>query len=349
MSELKERDGNIINNWYIACLSSELDKKPISRKIYDKDYVIYRGKDKKPIIMLNRCLHRLTQMHEGKVINGELACPYHGWRYNENGEVTHIPSEGSQLLTKNLCNKALPSVEQDGCVWVWMGDEKPLDELPTWRFPHWDDHKWTKYFMITDFENEVTNLCENFMDVPHTIYVHKDWFRNQALKEVPLTVETKNSRVLVTYKQEKDKIAGLLYRLLNPNNSPMKHTDEYIYPNITRVDYTFDNKYGFIINSQNTPVSTLKSRTYTYIAYRMVAFNQLIKPFIKFYTRQVIEQDVDIMKEQSRSLKIDHTLNFRSTKADDLHIAIERLRHFGKLNSSQLKEFEEIKEGIFWI
>lgn len=349
MSDLIQRDGNIINNWYIACLSKELQKKPISRKIYDKDYVIYRDDKNQPVAMLNRCLHRLTQMHEGKIINGELACPYHGWRYNNKGEVTHIPSEGKDLITKNLCNKSLPTFEQDGCVWIWMGENTPEHKIPPWRFPFYDDDKWIKYFMITDFDNEVTNLCENFMDVPHTIYVHKDWFRNQALKQVPVTVKTKNARVMVTYRQEKDKIAGILYRLLNPQNSPMKHTDEYIYPNITRVDYTFDNKYGFIINSQNTPVSTLKSRTYTYIAYRMVAFNKIIKPFIKFYTRQVIEQDVDIMCEQSRSIAIDSTLNFRSTKADDLHIAIERLRQFGKKNSPQLKDFEETKEGMFWI
>jgi hypothetical protein len=96
------------------------------------------------------------------------------------------------------------------------------------------------------------------MDVPHTVYVHKGWFRNKAMKKVPMSVETKNARVLVTYKQESDKIGGFFHWLLNPKRKPMKHTDEYIYPNLTRVDYTFGEDYGFIINSQNTPVSTLK-------------------------------------------------------------------------------------------
>ena len=129
----------------------------------------------------------------------------------------------------------------------------------------------------------------------------------------------------------------------------MKHTDQYIYPNLTRVDYTFGDDYGFIINSQNTPVSTLKSKVYTYITYRTAFASKLIKPFISYYTRQVIKQDVDIMEEQYRSLLIDPTPNFRSTDADALHIEIERLRAWGKSDSDQLYKYQSKIEKFFWI
>jgi phenylpropionate dioxygenase-like ring-hydroxylating dioxygenase large terminal subunit len=350
LEDLRTRDKNIVNNWYIACVAHELPKnKAIKRTLYDKSYVLFRDKEGKPTAMLNRCLHRLTQLETGPIIDGELMCPYHGWTYDRDGNVTNIPSEGPDQQRKKMCNKALPTVEQDGVIWVWMGEGEPTTETPPWRFPFWDDPKWVKYYMITDFENEITNLAENFMDVPHTVYVHKGWFRNKSFTKVPMTVRTKNARVLVTYKQEKDKIGGLFHWLLNPKGAPMKHTDEYIYPNITRVDYTFGNDYGFIINSQNTPVGTLKSRTYTYIAYRMAVGSKLVKPFIQFYTRQVIEQDVDIMKIQSEALKIDPTTNYRSTDADALHVAIERLRHWGKIGSDQLHQYEETVEKDFWI
>lgn len=351
MSDLKTRDKNIVNNWYIACLSKELSNKhPIKRTIYDKSYVLFRDQSGKATTLLNRCLHRLTQLDQGKIINGELMCPYHGWTYDSDGNVTFIPSEGPDSKPKKkMCNKALPTYEQDGVIWVWMGEGEPLTQTPPWHFPFWNDDKWVKYFMVTDFENEVTNLAENFMDVPHTVYVHAGWFRNKSFKKVPMTVRTKNARVLATYKQKDDKIGGLVHWLLNPKGEPMKHTDEFIYPNITRVDYTFGDQYGFIINSQNTPVSTLKSRTYTYIAFRMAFGSKLAKPFLQFYTRQVIEQDVDIMKIQSDALKIDPTTNFRSTDADVLHIAIERLRHWGKIGSDKLYTFEETVEKDFWI
>ncbi len=348
---LREKDKELINNWYIACLSSELkDNKPIARTVYEKSYVLFRDSDKKPVCMLNRCLHRLTSLDQGRIEDGKLACPYHGWQYNSSGEVVHIPSEGPDSKPqKKFCNPALECIEQDGVIWIWTGASRPTTDLPTWRFPFYNDSKWTKYFMITDFDNEVTNLCENFMDVPHTVFVHKGWFRNKSLKKVPMTVTTKNARVLVEYDQKDDKIGGFFHRLLNPKNAPMHHTDEFIFPNITRVDYLFGKNYGFVINSQNTPVKKLKSRTYTYIAYRAAFANTLIKPFINFYTRQVIEQDVWIMKEQFKSLSLDPTENFRSTDADALHIEIERLRHFGKIGSEKLKSFENIIKKDFWI
>ena len=349
-SDLVQRDKNIINNWYIACLSPELlHKEPYATTLYDKSYILFRNQENKPVCLLNRCLHRLTQMNKGKVIEGSLACPYHGLRYNNKGEVIEIPSEGPEQNIQKMCSKPFPCVEQDGAIWIWIGDKEPSPLNPPWRFPHADDPNWVSYFMITDFNNEVTNLCENFMDVPHTVFVHKGWFRNKAMIKVPMTVETKNAKVLVTYDQEKDKIGGMFHWLLNPKGQPMKHTDEYIYPNITRVDYTFGDDYGFIINSQNTPVSTLKSRVYTYISYRVAIGSKLIKPFISYYTRQVIEQDVDIMEEQYRSLAIDPTPNFRSTDADALHVEIERLRAWGKIDSPKLYEYESKIVKEFWI
>lgn len=349
MSDLRTRDKNLVNNWYIACLSNELKQgKVLSRTIYDKSYALYHTQDGKVACLLNRCLHRLTQISDGKLHDDCLICPYHGWKYDKDGNVVHIPSRGPDQAEFKHKLESLPTYEQDGAIWVWTGDEKATDS-PPWRFPFANDPTWVSYFMITDFQNEVTNLCENFMDVPHTVFVHEGWFRDEAYKKVPMNVKTENGRVLATYKQEEDKIGGMFHWLLNPKGDPMKHTDEFIYPNLTRVDYTFGNEYGFIINSQNTPVSTLKSRTYTYIAYKMAFGSKLVKPFLQFYTRQVIEQDVDIMRIQSRALELDPRENFRSVEADALHIAIERIRQYGRTNNKLLFEFKEEVEKEFWI
>lgn len=204
--------------------------------------------------------------------------------------------------------------------------------------------------MITDFNNEVTNLVENYMDVPHTVFVHRGWFRDEKAKRksIPTTVETKNARVLVTYNQTKDELSLGAKLLINPYSKEMSHTDEFIYPNITRVDYWFGEN-GFIINSQCTPVTTMQSRVYTYIAYKIPRFRKLLKPIFQFYTRQVIEQDVQIMQNQADSLAFDPSLNFKSTECDEVHISIERLRHFGKTNNPLLQTFEAKKEIMFWL
>lgn len=348
---LYTRDGHAVNNWYVICLSKELKNKPINRKIYDNHFALFRDENNKPVCILDRCLHRHTHLSMGGwVKDGQIVCPYHGWQYDKTGQVTHIPSEGpNSEVTRKLCLKTLPCVEQDGAIWVYTGEGEPRTELPPWRFPNYGQPGWNHYFMITEFEGEAVNLCENFMDVPHTVYVHAGWFRDQKCQKVPMTVETKNGRVVVTYLQEEDSFSWGANLLLNPGGHKMKHTDTYIYPNLTCVEYWFGDN-GFVINSQITPVSTLKSVVYTYIAYKVRFFGRLLKPVIGYYTREVINQDVDIMVNQGSSLGWDPTTTFRSTPADEVHICIERLRRFGEQGDyDKLENFTSNKEVEFWI
>jgi|LWDU01.1.fsa_nt_gi phenylpropionate dioxygenase-like ring-hydroxylating dioxygenase large terminal subunit len=349
--DLYTREGHAVNNWYVICLSDELCEKPISRIIYDNHFALFRDENKKAVCIIDRCLHRHTHLSKGgEVVNGKLKCPYHGWEYDKTGQVTHIPSEGPEVqVERKLCAKTLPCYEQDGAIWVWTGDAEPKTEIPPWRFPHHGEKGWNHYFMKTEFTGEAVNLCENFMDVPHTVYVHKGWFRDQKFQKNPMTVETKNARVKVTYLQEKDSFSWGANLLLNPGGNTMKHTDTYIYPNITCVDYWFGDN-GFVINSQITPVSSLNSVVYTYIAYKVRFLGKILKPVFSFYTRKVINQDVDIMINQGASLAWDPKTTFRSTPADEVHVCIERIRHFGESGDEEkLNNFTSAKNVEFWI
>jgi len=355
-SDLVQRDGDLINHWYVLCTAKELNSdknKPIGRVLYDRAYVIFRNQLGKVTVLPDRCLHRNSLLSmEGRIKNGCLVCPYHGWEYNQNGQVVHIPSEGPETqVTRNLQLELIPTIEQDGLIWIYPGtSEKMKDKIPPFRLPRFGETEWNHYVMITDFNNEATNLAENFMDVPHTVYVHKGWFRDKKSQQVPMTVETKNGSVLVTYHQKEDQFSFMARILLNPNGKPMRHTDQFIFPNMTKVEYYFGDKNGFIINSHISPISKLKSRVYTYIAYRVPFIGKVVKPYVQYYTRQVIEQDVDIMINQGTSLALDQQTLFRSTPADEVHMQIERLRYFGQMGEREKIDIHQnIKDIHFWI
>lgn len=346
---LRSRDKALVNNWYIACLSSELKTKSIiKRVIYDTPLAIFRDSFNKPSALVDRCVHRGAQLSLGYYDQGHVRCPYHGWKYDSNGLVVEIPSEGKKECSGKQQQKSYPAVEQDGVIWVWMGSEAPKTSTPPWRFPHYGEKKWSHYYMITDFDNEVTNLVENFMDVPHTVFVHSGWFRDRQMTHVPITVDVENGQVKVTYKQPNDSI-GFTRFLINPLNDEMIHTDHFIFPNITRVDYKFGTSSAFIINSQCTPVSSFKSRVYTYISFKTLSYAFLLKLLMQYYTRQVIEQDVKIMKNQGDNLKIFPDVPFLSTEADELHIAIEKIRRYGAEDKPETFTFTKKSEKQFWI
>lgn len=348
LSTLKNRDHQLINHWYIACTSNELKKSPIARTIYDTNIALFRNSKNEACAVLDKCLHRHALISKGEVIGDGLVCPYHGWSYNQSGEVIDVPSEGPENVKGKRCQVAFETLERDGVIWIWMGEKGKSDVKNLWKFPHFNEAGWIHYYMITDFNNEVTNLAENFMDVPHTVFVHKGWFRNKSLTKVPITVETKNGGVLVTYHQKEDQIGVLIKPLLNPKNEPMVHTDHFIFPNVTCVDYSFGKNYKYVINSEITPVSSMKSRVYTYIAYQIPFIGPLIKPFIQYYTRQVIEQDVWIMDVQRANLDPDTTPRFQSTPADEPHLQIERLRNLG-IEGADVYSIEKKVETTIWI
>jgi phenylpropionate dioxygenase-like ring-hydroxylating dioxygenase large terminal subunit len=357
------RDGALIDNWYIACTSAELKKnKPLSRTLYDTSLVLFRQTNGQAVALQDRCLHRHAQLSKGTVCDGQISCPYHGWRYDEDGKVTQIPSEleapGEAATSGEATFEKLryPSVrvkkyltaEQDDCVWVWMGATEPTLRSPPYRFPYWKQKSWTSYFMVTDFDGDVTNLVENFMDVPHTVFVHKGWFRNAQRSCVPIEVLTQHGQVLVTYKQKSDNI-GFTSRILNPKNEPVHHTDLFVMPNITRVDYSFGSKRGFVISSQCTPVGYFRTRVYTEISYQLGFFGKLLKPFFRFYTRQVILQDVKIMKNQAENLKKQTDSHFISRAADILHLHIEKLRKLGTVSDDKSRTFSAKEDVKIWI
>jgi phenylpropionate dioxygenase-like ring-hydroxylating dioxygenase large terminal subunit len=181
--------------------------------------------------------------------------------------------------------------------------------------------------MVTRFAGDVTDLVENFMDVPHTAFVHSGWFRKakNAQRSEAIVQRTSDS-VLVEYFQPDDSI-GFAKRILNPDGKPMTHTDKFFMPNVTRVDYMWGERRGFIITSQITPVAPYEAIVYTAITFRFGALNPVARRLLPYYTRIVINQDVGIMEFQTENLKRFATRRFHSTEADVIHRSIEALRN----------------------
>ena len=350
ISKMRQESGLLTEYWYAAALSEQVKhNKPISRVVMGEMIALWRKKDGTAAALKDRCLHRNAVLSEGRLKDDCLICPYHGWTFDEHGKCVNVPSEGPSGVPKKLRKlETFPTVERYGLIWVWMGKEKTPDKEP-FEMPYYNEDGWGSYYMETDFPNNVTNLVENFMDVPHTVFVHQGWFRDRKVQKVPMTVERTEDSVLVTYDQPKDEI-GFQSMILNPKRLPMVHTDKFYMPNNTRVDYIYgDTEQSLIITSTCTPVSEYETRVYTLISYKLGMMNAVAKRLLPWYTRQVIEQDVEIMEIQSRGIKHYESEQFMSTPADRLHIHIEALRKWAQDGGTRRKPSPKVDVVEFWI
>ena len=312
--------------WYIAAETRELRAKPVRRVLFGRPLVLFRDARGKAAALLDRCAHRNVALSEGKVsADGCIECPYHGWRYDPSGACTAIPSLGeSGRLPASVRVPSFAVRERDGYLWVW-GTENAEPSTEPFAFPHQDEPGWTHFRMKTRFAAGVEACIENFLDCPHTVYVHKGWFRSPDARALTAVVRRTSNEVEVEFKGEPIS-ESVVSRLLFPKGKELRHTDRFLMPNLSRVDYDFGPGRHFIITSQCTPVGERETEVYTVINYQFGAWGPLVRWFFEPLSRKIIRQDVDILQAQHRQFTAFGAEKFSHVETDLLGLHIHALR-----------------------
>lgn len=311
------------NEWYIGCESRRLKNRPLAVRLFSTDFVLWRDAEGVAHAAVDRCAHRNAPLSKGSVEAGCLVCPYHGWKYDGAGECRHIPSleEGrpipaaARLLTRSIC-------EQDGYVWLCPG------VAPTHApraFPYCDAPGWTTFRMRTRFDSNVEACLENFLDCPHTATVHRGWFRNPDPREMDAVVRKGPDSVEVAFEKEPT-TNSFISRLFYPKHCQLHHTDQFLMPNLSRVDYRFDDRHHFIITSQASPVDEWTTEVYTVITFCYGRIGWLVRLAFEPMSRHIIQQDVDILRLQGANLRRFGGADYTHTETDLIALHMQSLR-----------------------
>jgi phthalate 4,5-dioxygenase oxygenase subunit len=124
--------------WLPVLLSSELpenDCPPVRVQVLSERLIAFRDSDGQLGLIDEFCAHRGISLWFGRNEEGGLRCPYHGWKYDVNGNCTEIPSEPEE---SGLCNRikltAYPMIEKGGVIWVYMGPKEHTPPEPEYEF-----------------------------------------------------------------------------------------------------------------------------------------------------------------------------------------------------------------------
>ncbi|MFT5486281.1 MAG: phthalate 4,5-dioxygenase oxygenase subunit [Paracoccaceae bacterium] len=121
--------GNLMRHyWQPAALTEELkDERPVVPvTLMGEDLVLYRGDDGTYGLIGRSCPHRGADLCFGRLEDGGLRCPFHGWLFDEAGKCLEQPAEpkGSNFHTK-INHTAYPCIERNGIVFTYMGPGNP--------------------------------------------------------------------------------------------------------------------------------------------------------------------------------------------------------------------------------
>ncbi len=332
--------------WYVVALSEQLQTKNVlQRTVLDEWLAIFRGADGQPVALRDRCLHRNTRLSEGNVNQGQLQCPYHGWQYDQTGQVTNVPAEGDQFTsTPNRCAKAYDTCEQDGYVYVRL--RGALNSQP-FCMPHYQESGWATVRVVNRFANSVTNCAENFIDIPHTISVHPGIFRTARQQLLAMTVKRHRGTVTATYRNETNNL-GWSRWFLNPQGHEIYHRDSFYMPNVTNVEYTMGPQRRCFITSQSIPETETSTLVYTDVTFNYGIWNQLAKPFVRWTAQRIIDQDIVALRVQGDTIA-KYGTQFHHTPADTIHIFVESIRDAIAAGKDPRTLPDKLADVTFWV
>lgn len=287
--------------WYVACRSKEIGRKPVAVEILGEKLVVWREAEGKVAALRDLCSHRQVQLSKGRVEGGCIECPYHGWRFNGRGECVAIPSlcEGDKIPAKSRV-ASYPIREEQGYVWVFLGDQEP-QEGP-FLLPHYEEKGWASTRFTAWIKNDVEPIVENFIDCPHTGYIHGGLFRTAASHAATAEIRVGEKTVAIEVKEE-EKAPSLFARLLVKNAADVRHIDTFHLPSIVEVSYTFGPKVAFTGVQICTPVRELLTRVDIYVVWRFGCLTGLLRGVVPWIARYVLHQDLWILENQGEQAR----------------------------------------------
>ncbi|MEO9138897.1 MAG: Rieske 2Fe-2S domain-containing protein [Jatrophihabitans sp.] len=161
--------------WHCLGLSDNFrDGKPHSVEAFGTKLVVWAGVDDALNVLDGYCRHMGGDLTEGSIKDGNIACPFHDWRWSPEGKCVGIPY--AKRVPLRARTRRWHALEKNGMLFVWNDPEgsapDPSVEIPTIDAvgsPDWSDWIWTT--LLIEGSN-CREIIDNVADMAHFYYVH---------------------------------------------------------------------------------------------------------------------------------------------------------------------------------
>ena len=317
----------LAGHWYIAAATSELGRRPLARTVLGVPLVLFRNAQRQAAALLDRCPHRNVALAAGRVVNGCLACPYHGWQFDAAGECRAVPglAEGVPSAHPARVVPPFPTVEQQGFVWVYLGDDAPASRPP--RLAHLGERGYASFSGAAGLlAAALPDALENFLDGTHTHFVHAGLIRREGRRrDVAVTVRRCANGAEAEYPEAP---RGLIGRLFGGGLD--RAVGAFRLPCVAALDYWAGPQLKLGLTLHFTPVDVTHVRLFAVgVAPAPALAGRLGEPLLVAFMRLALRQDAAILAAQAANLARFGGPRYTYTALDVLRPHIQHLLRHG--------------------
>lgn len=292
------------NYWYTIGWANQLKPGEILPvTIWKQPIAVYRDVWGQLHALEDVCPHRGVALHKGNVQGEHLACAYHGWEFNGDGQCVGIPYLPKEQKLPCAQVRSFPIQEKYGLLWIFPGDPALADSCNPPEIPEFDEPDWLMVPVAAQFKAHFSVCNENTMDVFHG-FLHKKlqgWFDPIliSLREFETSV---CAEYKVSYKGFLAKFLGLSERADQVTTLPI--SIHYRYPNFYTSLQGISTLY-----LMRLPVGPAESRSWAFFFFKVRLpkwILQPIKPLLqtliqRFVLLKFLAQDIEMVESEQQT------------------------------------------------
>lgn len=166
--------GDLLRNyWQPVALTDELEiNRPVKYvRMFGEDLVLFKDEKDQYGLMDRHCPHRGADLCFGRLEDGGLRCPFHGWLFDISGQCLEMPAEPPERkFHEKMRTNAYPCIARSGIIFAYFGegDAPPLPAFDCFEAP--EDYTFAFKGLI---ECNWLQAVEVGIDPAHASFLHR--------------------------------------------------------------------------------------------------------------------------------------------------------------------------------
>jgi phenylpropionate dioxygenase-like ring-hydroxylating dioxygenase large terminal subunit len=292
---MSEWASHLEHRWFAVALAAKVARKPLRAMLLGRPIVLARLDGRRIVGFQDRCPHRHAPLSQGRVINGTLQCPYHGWRFDEQGKLQELPGAPPDTCMPGVRARAIAVIEYDGLVWARYATEGNED-IPARVRALAPRHR--KFLWQTTWYAHIVDALENVLDPLHTHFVHPGLVRRKGARQaMQVSLRADPEGFVVDYAGQSEQ-SGLLYRLFESPRE--RERASFSAPGSAQLHYHYRNGSHACISLHFSPETADRTRLIgmLHLEGRRVP-PWMVSAFVWPFIRKVAQQDRRMLARQA--------------------------------------------------